>query len=286
MPAASGPQETRLDESLQELRRTPSTKYLAPTAAESDRYRAWVGHLSTSLIEGTLPHEPPPDGFGGRLLDAGRIWLLAEPTGRNRGAGAVALRVGAETSLVVEVPHSFFDEGTLPIGLSVFDELGALALLVNTVHRGGVGAEEERAERARSGTSESDVAHQTQSFFHQAHLELGRVWPRAHVVQLHGFRDEKVPTAKIVVSAAGTAAVIAPLAKALNDAFGPATARLYPEEVDQLGGTRNVQAEANRDEARDFVHLEMAASFRNQLVRQKSLRERFAQALAKGLSVR
>lgn len=282
----SGPQETRLAESLQELRHTPSPKYLAPTSAESDRYRAWVGHLSTSILESTLPHEPAPDGFAGRLLDAGRIWLLAEPSGRNRGAGAVALRVGAETSLVVEVPHSFFDEGTLPIGVAVFEELGALALLVNTVHRGGVGAEEERAERARSGTSESDVAHQTQSFFHQAHLVLGRVWPRAHVVQLHGFRDEKVPTAKIVVSAAGTAAVIAPLAKALNDAFGPATARLYPEEVDQLGGTRNVQAEANRDEARDFVHLELAASFRNQLVRQKSLRERFAQALAKGLSVR
>jgi len=286
-PPAAGPPEARLADSLQTLRQTASPKYLAPTSAESDRYRAWVGHLSTSILEATLPRESPPDGFTGRLLDAGRIWLLAEPGGRNRGAGAVALRVAAEASLVVEVPHSFFDEGTLPIGLAVFEELGAIALLVNTVHRGGAGVdEEERAERARSGSSESDVAHQTQSFFHQAHLELGRVWPRAQVVQLHGFRDEKVPTAKIVVSAAGTPAAVAPLAKALNDAFGPATARLYPEEVDQLGGTRNVQAEANRDEGRDFVHLELAASFRSQLVRQKSLRDRFAQALAKGLSVR
>jgi hypothetical protein len=286
MQRPSAPQETRLAESMQELRQTVATKYVAPTSAESDRFRAWVGHLSTSIIEATLPREPPPDGFTGRLLDAGRIWLLSEPSGHNRGAGAVALRVGAESSVVVEVPHSFFDEGTLPIGLAVFKELQALALLVNTVHRGGIGPEEERAERARSGKSESDVAHQTQSFFHQAHLELGRVWPRAQVIQLHGYRDEKVPTAKIVVSAAGTAAAIAPLAKALNDAFGPATARLYPEEVDQLGGTQNVQAEASRDEGRDFVHLEMAASFRNQLVRQKSLRDAFARALAKGLSVR
>jgi hypothetical protein len=219
------------------------------------------------------------------VLDTGRIWLLAEVAGKNRGAGAVALRVAADAPIIVEVPHSFFDEGTLPIGIAIFEELGARALLVNTVHRGGVGPDEERMERARSGTSESDVAHQPQSFFHQAHLELGRIWPKAHVVQLHGFRDEKVPTAKIVVSAAGTNAPTAPLARALNDAFGVGTARLYPEEVDQLGGTQNAQAQASRDESRAFVHIEIAASLRTQMVRQKSLQERFARALSKGLSV-
>jgi hypothetical protein len=277
--------ETRLAQSLQELRHTPAPQYLPPGPGESDGYRAWVGHLSTSLLEGRLPSEPPPAGFVGRVLDRGRLWLLAEVAGKNRGAGALALRVAAEAPIIVEVPHSFFDEGTLPIGITVFEELGARALLVNTVHRGGVGPDDERMERARSGTSESDVAHQTQSFFHQAHLELGRIWPKAHVVQLHGFRDEKVPTAKIVISASGTSASTAPLAKALNDAFGVGTARLFPEEVDQLGGTQNAQAQANRDESRAFVHIEMAASLRTQMVRQKSLQERFARALSKGLSV-
>src|SRR5262249_23768205 len=159
--------------------------------------------------------------------------------------------------LVVEVPHSFFDEGTLPIGLTVFEELGARALLVNTVHRGGTGAEEDRIERARGGSSPSDVAHQTQSFFHRAHLELRRAWPALNVVQIHGFRDEKVPTAKIIVSAAGTSADTAPLARALNDAFGVGTARMYPEEVNDLGGTHNVQAQASRDESRPFLHIEI-----------------------------
>lgn len=277
--------ETRLSQSLQELRQTPAAQYLPPSPGEGDAYRSWVGHVSTSALEGQLPSQPSPGGFVGRLLDRGRIWLLAEGAGKNRGAGAVALRVAADAPIIVEIPHSFFDEGTLPIGIAVFEELGARALIVNTVHRGGVGPDEQRMERARSGTSESDVAHQAQSFFHQAHLELGRIWPKAHVVQLHGFRDEKVPTAKIVVSAAGTSAITAPLARALNDALGVGTARLYPEEVDQLGGTQNVQAQASRDESRAFLHIEIAASLRTQMVRQKSLQERFARALSKGLSV-
>lgn len=278
--------ETRLAQSLQEIRQTPSAAYVAPTPAESDLYRSWVGHLSTSLLDGRLPTREAPSGFIGRVLEGGRVWLLSEVSGQNRGAGALALRVSADAPIVVEVPHSFFDEGTLPIGMAVFEELRGLALLVNSVHRGGAGPEEQRLERARSGTSESDVAHQPSSFFHQAHLELGRAWPKAHVVQLHGFRDEKVPSAKIVVSAAGTGAAAAPLARALNEAFGVGTARLYPEEVDQLGGTQNAQAEANREENRGFIHLELAASLRTQLTRQKTLQERFAQALAKGLSVR
>ncbi len=278
-------QETRLIQSLQELRQTPAPRYVKPTLDEAERYRGWVGHLSTSALEARLPSEPAPNGFVGRLVDLGRIWLMAETSGNNRGAGAVALRVSARVPVVVEVPHSFFDEGTLPLGITIFEELSARALLVNTVHRGGPGTDEERIDRARSGESESDVAHQPRSFFHQAHLELGRIWPSAHVIQLHGFRDEKMPTAKIIVSAAGTSAVTAPLARALNDAFGVGTARLYPEEVDQLGGTQNAQAQANRDESRAFIHIEIAASLRTQMVRQKSLQERFARAISKGLSV-
>ncbi len=285
-PRPSGArEETRLEESVEALRRTNARAYLPPSAAESELYRNWVGHLATSAMEGHLPTEKAPEGFVGRWLDRGRIWLLAEETERNRGAGAVALRIAVGAEIIVEIPHSFFDEGTLPIGLTVFEELDARALLVNTVHRGGTGPEPERLERARSGTSESDVAHQISSFFHQAHLELGRAWPRAQVVQLHGFRDEKVPTAKIIVSAAGTGAATAPLARALNDAFGVGTARLYPEEVQQLGGTENVQARANAAESRPFLHIEIAASLRNQMQRQKSLRDRFARALALGLAV-
>jgi hypothetical protein len=271
--------------SVEDLRRTPSPEYSPPNDTEAEHYRDWVGHLSTSILQRALPSRPAPAGFAGYLLESGSVWLLSEEVGKNRGAGAVALRVEAPSPIIVEVPHSFFDQGTLQMGLTVFDDLGARAFLTNTLHRGGIGSEEARMQKVRSGDSESDVAHAQRSFFHQAHLELGRIWPRDHVVQLHGFRDEKVPTAKIIVSAAGTNAETAPLAKAFNDAFGTGTARLYPEEVDQLGGTTNVQARANRDETRSFFHIEVAASLRAQLSRQKSMRERFARALSKGLAV-
>ncbi len=274
-----------LSDALAQLRRLAVSRYAPPSEEEASDYRAWMRHLGGALTERQLPSRPALPGFAAHWVDEGRVWLLAERPERARGAGAVALRAAAQIPLIVEAPHTFFDAQTLPIATAVFEVAGAQALLINTVHRGGVGEDAERKKRARSGDSPADAAHQTRSFFHQAHTELTEVWPRAHVLQIHGFRDEKAPEAKIIVSAAGTETPVVPLARALNAELGPGTARVYPDEISVLGGTTNVQAQESRRNGRSFVHLELAASLRTQLARERSLRERFARAVARGLSV-
>ncbi len=39
--------------------------------------------------------------------------------------------------LIVEAPHTFFDRGTLPVALAIFEAQRARALILNTSHRYG-----------------------------------------------------------------------------------------------------------------------------------------------------
>lgn len=272
-----------LSELLTSLRKPAPKRYLAVTKEESAEYRAWLAHLVDSAVSGILPSKEAPSGFVGRFAAAGTVWVFAEDPKQRRGAGVVLLRADAKNELIVECPHSFFDEGTLPVALSVFNTLGARALLVNTMHRGGTGPRDKRLKRAQTGEGDTDLAHNEDTFFHSAHVELGEHFIDATFLQLHGYRDEQVPTAKFVVSAAGSRAKPEPISRALNAAFGVGSARTYPVEVKRLGGTTNVQARASKVSGHRFIHLEIASSLRHQLKSQESLRVLFAQAVAQGL---
>jgi hypothetical protein len=185
--------------------------------------------------------------------------------------------------LIVETPHSFFDTGTLEISLGVFDALQARALLVNTMHRAGNGSKIERRRLARSGDSPFDVAHVERSFFSSAHGALIAAAPLAIVVQLHGYRDEKVPGVDVIVSAANTRARVEPLVSALRAVLDPKRVRAYPAEVDQLGGTTNVQAKASAKQKSAFLHVEMSTSLRQSLTRDANLAARFFEAFAEAI---
>jgi hypothetical protein len=272
-----------LGDLVAKLRKPEPKTYVAPNTEEAEQYRAWLGHLTEISALGVLPSKEAPNGFVGHFAASGTVWVLAEAPTKRRGAGVVLLRADAKNDLVVECPHSFFDEGTLPVALTVFNTLKARALLINTVHRGGIGSDELRLKRALSGESEADVAHRSDTFFHAAHLELSNRLPGASFLQLHGYRDEKLPGVRFVVSGAGSRAKPEPISRALNVVFGVGSARNYPLEVKQLGGTQNVQAKASIVSGHRFIHIEIAASLRDGLKRQESLRVKFAQAVAQGL---
>jgi hypothetical protein len=279
-----------LEGALQRLRRLPG-KYQAPNEGQRGPFQRWVAHLVTSAESGNLPVLPAPAGFTGKFVDGGRVWLLAEDESATKtGAGAYALRPDATNELVIQAPHTFFDQGTLPLALTLFDQLDARVLMINTLHRGGSAAgeesEDERLERARSGKEDADLAHQTNSYYQVAHHVFGAQWPQARFVQLHGFRDEKLPGVSVVVSAANTRLDALPVVRALNNGLGAGTARLFPEEVGQLGGIINEQARACKDAGWQFLHLEISASLRQRMERQPAVREQFAQALKDALLLR
>lgn len=279
---------SELEDVLQPLRRSAG-EYKTPSDAQRGAFKDWVAHLLTAAAAEALPSRAAPEGFIGRFVDGGSIWLVAEHGPTKVGAGAYAIRPKARNDVVIEAPHTFFDQGTLPLALSLFQALDARALLINTLHRAGGASDEvedERLERARSGKEEGDLAHQTDSYYQVTHSLLGAEWPKTRFVQVHGFRDEKVPGALVVVSAAGTNFDPLPVARALNDSFGAGTAQVYPDEVKKLGGTTNAQARACKEAGWPFLHLEIAASFRQRMERQASLREQFARALGQAMLLR
>ena len=250
-----------------------------PSSEELDRYGDWVAGIASAGWSDRLPSKAPPPGFTARLAESGDLWLLMEAPGHKRGAGIVVVRPSYGAPVIAEAPHSFFDSGTLDLSLLAFDVLQAKALLINTIHRGGSGTKEQRRKRALSGESEMDVAHSQSTFLARAHARLAALQTDLVAVQLHGFADERLPGVRVVVSAARTKADARAAADALAVVLGRVAVRLYPDEVDLLGGTTNAQARASRKVGAGFLHLEMSATLRRELRADTALATRFMRAV-------
>ena len=281
-PEADAEAISKLRREIEPLRQGGKTKVMfrAGTNEELQSYRRWVdGHLGLAL-EGTAPGVTAPPGF--RLLELpGVADLLAEEAAQKRGAGVLVLRSGEAQPWLLEVPHSFFDEGTLEIGLSAFVWRRARALLINTVHRYralATAAADESPDSDDDDSSPSDVAHAESSFYLTAHQACVDALGEVGVVQLHGFSDASAPKADLVLSAAGSRADPAPIARALERAAGIRVA-VYPTDIRKLGGTRNVEAHYSISIGRPFLHVEMSKSLRRQLTTDPDQLRRFVDAL-------
>jgi hypothetical protein len=240
----------------------------------------WIRGIVRAAVTDELPGLTPPAGFVGRIADSGRFWLLAEEDARKRGAGLCVLRTGKARSLLIQAPHTFFDRGTLEIALAAFERLEARALLINTMRRSNADTKKERAKDAREGDSPQDLAHAKRSFFSTAHVELTKADPEMVVVQIHGFKDSRAPGVDVVVSASKTEGDARAVAARLRDVVAGDGVRLYPDQIDDLGGTKNRQAELSRAAKAAFVHVEISSAFRNRLNGDPELLKRFVDALA------
>jgi hypothetical protein len=255
--------------------------YVVPSVQELKTYQDYLERLWHAPVHGNPTAQPIPNGFHLETLEADCQALL-EDSQLRRGAAAVVFRQGEARSVAVEVPHSFFDESTLAIGLALFDAASARALIVNTVHRyrsqrGSppdamtMGDEDENAPA-------SDVAHAAQSYFLAAHAAFLRGFPEGIVIQIHGFRDSSAEGIDAVLSAARTTTTLEPLATRLREDLGLRVA-IYPKDIRQLGGTKNAQAKLSRQQSRRFIHLELSQSLRLRLIQDERLLGRFASSI-------
>ena len=267
IPPDSPESISRLRREIEQLRQggKSSVVYRVGTGEELDQYRRWVDAQLRLATRGAGAEIAAPTGF--RLLELDNsVRLLAEVQDQKRGAGVVVLRRGAAQSWVIEVPHSFFDEGTLEIGLNAFAWSQARALIVNTVHRYRSRSSDapEGADSDDDEAAASDVAHAEASFFLTTHAACVDGLGDVGVVQLHGFSDASAPSADLVLSAAGSNADPVPVERALERALGIRVA-VYPTEIRKLGGTKNQQARYSIKAARPFLHVEMSRSLRKRL---------------------
>ncbi|WP_437963610.1 hypothetical protein WMF04_28230 [Sorangium sp. So ce260] len=135
---ADSGEQGALDEQIAPLRKGGRHMIAEPPDdAEEETYVGWVAAAGLAAQTRQPPPAAAPPGFTLRVVPGRDLWVLSEDGSRRRGAAAVVLRVGTARPLIVEAPHTFFDRGTLPVALAVFEAQQARALIVNTSHRYG-----------------------------------------------------------------------------------------------------------------------------------------------------
>ncbi|WP_437565644.1 hypothetical protein [Sorangium sp. So ce542] len=166
--AADAGEREALDEQIAPLRK--GGRHLIaepPSDAEEAAYVTWIAAAGVAAQSRQSPPAAPP-GFALRAVPGRDLWVLSEDDSRRRGAAAVVLRTGAAAPLIVEAPHTFFDQGTLPIALAIFEAQRARALIVNTSHRYGGGPKPSNAVgddegEGTGGASADEAAAETQA---------------------------------------------------------------------------------------------------------------------------
>jgi hypothetical protein len=249
--------------------------YLAPSEDERRAAHAAVAQLLRSEGVGdaaSFGYEVVPlEGWSDAVL-------LREIDDKKRGGGAYVVRKGSSSSLVVEAPHTFYDEGTFPLACELFQRTRARALFINTVHR------YKASPAGADGKHPSDMAHSAASIFQAATEAAVEVVPTLTVVQLHGFADRKLGARAVVSSGErrGGAPLVARVAKGLEEVVGPRILK-YPEDTNELGATTNVQGAVVRRANGQFVHIEMDDGLRRDLLRDPTLRGKALDALGNAL---
>lgn len=178
----------------------------------------------------------------------------------NRGWGRVYVDLGAKPSWSVQVPHPVADQETERLGARVLRGSPGGVMVLAGAHR-----------TAGEGDS-ADVAHRTDSVFHQVIEELMK--RRLPGVQLHGFANESFPEFDAVVSTgAGDRAISE--AKTLSTALtgeGLEVCRAYARTC-KLAGTSNEQGQMAADEKLRFLHIELARATRTDNARVDAVTE-------------
>lgn len=257
-------------------------RYVVPSAIERAAFSVLVKRLTSSNFDrGSVEAQAKTLGF--RILDVPEIpeaLLLTELPTAKRGGGAYLFARTGKSTTVVQAPHTFFDEGTLPLACELFSRSHAAALFIDTAHRF------KAAEIDENGAFPADVAHATDSLFQAATEGVLEAFGPLTVIQLHGFGPRESGAA--VVLSAGTSMLTSPLpsrARELLTPIVPGLVARYPDESRELGATTNVQGEVVRRAGGRFLHVEMSAPFRQALLADDQLRARYLDTLASCLQL-
>ncbi len=276
-------------ESILDLARERNRKYDPPTPEALEATQRLASALAADAARGTVTPQTlelakqTPFDLVPTHLGASSAVAVVERAGHRGGGGVYVVKCGARGPWVVQVPHSFYDEGTLPVGLAVAakDQVGAL--FVNTVHRYEGAPPPRRGDDESDGAgARADLAHQEASHF-QRFTAAFVSSAESTVLQVHGFSSlTGLPDAQAVISDGSGSApehVTALQARLAATLKGKSHVLVYPRDVRKLGATTNVQGGLVRQSRARFLHLEMSRALRDRLVSDAAARTEFAAAV-------
>jgi len=252
-------------------------RYVVPSEAERKSIREAVTILMNGGANAIARATPHATAASFEVVEVPEVEaLLLREKGKKRGGGAYLIRPGSNARLHVQAPHTFYDEGTLPLACELFARSRAAVLFINTSHR------YKSAPQTPGGHFPADVAHARDSLFQAATEGLLRAHPKATVLQVHGFGEREGGSGAIVLSAGvktpGTP-VVSRVATALSRVIDGGVLR-FPEDHGELGATTNVQGAIVRESGGTFLHMEMAAPLRRDLLGNPNVRANVLATLA------
>ncbi|REJ76404.1 MAG: hypothetical protein DWQ47_12420 [Acidobacteria bacterium] len=174
-----------------------SEGFSVPTLEQQNAFRKMI----TAVLDGQIDKANAiarRESFNYRVVPfkdekTQRQLLLIEENPLKHGWGFFVIDPGSRSPLVIEVPHPVSDENTEIQGAEAFLLTGARAFILAGTHRRANGKLSKCTQATeQSRYAESDVAHNTQTMFHQAHEVLFGEVPDSVVVQLHGMREREV----------------------------------------------------------------------------------------------
>lgn len=263
------------------MAKTRHSSGYVPVSVEQERRAA-------GLFERLLRGEKDPNiaaGLGklGLVLGQVRIGdelltLIREAPGHAEGKGVYVFRA-AGAPVLLQVPHRFTDLGTGEIAAAMLKESTFRAAAWNTVPRSYGGPDGTRVD--------ADLAHIETSIFNAFGIAFARSVPKGRVAQIHGFargsRETFAGQAAGVIVSAGIetpSPSAREVARCMAAALKPEPARLFSEEVRELGGTTNSNGKTLRAIGFEgFVHLELSREVRSRLLDDATFRGRFTRCV-------
>ena len=258
-----------------------SQGYRAPSAQERANFRNLADGLwdasSTSDLNMLVPLAQSLDYDVLSLSSAGSTYfgLQESNTGADRkGWGSFLLRQGGSSNAFVQVAHPLFDTNTPSIAAQAFAGGDAKGLLIAGAHRNA------------NGQGTADVAHLTESIFHEVHQTFAENATAPSVWQIHGFNLDNhtsFPAGIDAVISSGTGSVtdlVLGLDQSIDSITGDWTSHVHNTlDVDDplniatnedlagsafssLAATTNIQQQHTSSLGGHFVHIELEQSFR------------------------
>ncbi|MDU0290772.1 hypothetical protein [Saccharothrix longispora] len=165
-----------------------------------------------------------------------------------RGWGLYVVDLSRPVRVAVQVPHPANDLRTTEIGLDLFRRVPGAVLSVAGTHR-------------RVAAGAGDAAHRTDSLFHAAAERHSR--DRVPQVQLHGFDDDSLPSADLVLSP-GAAREDPSITRVADELEGLLrVCRAWARDCGDLEGRRNRQGVVAAQHDAFFAHVELNRTTRD-----------------------
>jgi hypothetical protein len=217
-----------------------------------------------------------------RISDRDQVFtVIRERPDRRQGRGFFVLGAPTAGAPILQAPHALNDKHT-----------GLIAIGLLTSGRFAAGAWSTAPRRYQNEddatVTDSDMAHQVDSYFTAFTRAAAQAQPSSAILQLHGFSNAKRKTepgrkASAIISAGekqNTSAVQETVRCLRSQIAEPVLS--YPEDVKELGALTNEIGELLRKLGRSsFVHIEMASGLREHLHKDDGLRQRIGACLAR-----